>query len=108
MKKFAVATAIVFLTVTTAAWALPGTVSAPQRGATDLVQVSSKGKGKGKSHYVKKDHHHHHHHGHVQFRKSSNGKYWYGNRYWGKRYVVRPYNYHTLGCIAVGAFWYCP
>jgi hypothetical protein len=107
MKKFSVATAIMFLTVTTAAWALPGTISAPQRGATDLVQVSSKGKGKGKSHYAKKNHHHHHH-DHVQFRKASNGKYWYGNRYWTYRYVARPYNYQTLGCAPVGPFWYCP
>ncbi len=104
MKRYALAGAVAVLTVTTAAWALPGTIGAPHRDGTDLVQVSSKGKGKGKSHSGKS----HHHHDHVQFRKSANGKYYYGNRYWGHRYVARPYNWQTIGCVAVGPFWYCP
>ncbi len=62
MKRFALAGAVAVLTVTTAAWALPGTIGAPHREATDLVQVSHKGKGKGGKSHSGKDHRHHHHH----------------------------------------------
>ena len=40
--------------------------------------------------------------------KNYRGRYHYANRYWGHRYYVRPYNWQTIGCIAVGPVWYCP
>jgi hypothetical protein len=108
MKKYVFLGAIVLLSFTTAAWALPSSVPMPHPGSSDLVQVSKKGgHGHGHKHGHGHGHKHGHHHGHGH-PHYANGKWWYGNRYWGHRYIVRPYNWQVLGCVAVGPFWYCP
>ena len=109
MKRYALAGAVAVLTVTTAAWALPGTIGAPHRDGTDLVQVSSKGKAKSAKAIPAKTT--------ITITittiTSSSAKAPTGNISTAiaigvTATCVSPYNWQTIGCVAVGPFWYCP
>jgi hypothetical protein len=79
-----------------AAWAWPiSPTTQIDQPTSNLVQVGYKG------HHGYK--HYNHHYAYKNY-----GRYHYGNRYWGHRYYARPYNWQTIGCIAVGPIWYCP
>jgi hypothetical protein len=94
MVKYALPVALLYITATTAALALPVSTLPQLTSPTDVVQVASKSKGKSKGH----SHHYHHHHYH--------GKYRYHGKYYGHRYSHRPHS--IIGCMAAGPIWYCP
>jgi ABC-type Zn2+ transport system substrate-binding protein/surface adhesin len=82
----------------TAAWALPISQTGLLRPPTssDLIQVGKKDKNK---HHNNNHHNNKHHH---------SGKYHHGGKYYDHRYYYRPPNWQVLGCVGVGAVWYCP
>ncbi len=108
MIKSIVSAAIVSLVAIAAAHALPAAPSTklPQAAASDVVQVGKKYHNKG--HYKNRGKWHGKNwNRNYKYRGPWRGHY-HGGRYWKHRYVVRPYNWGPLGCINVGAFWYCP
>jgi len=101
MKSVFSAAALSFMVVS-AAWAMP-VVSGTQGAAvapSDIVKIKDghHGKGHGGKNWNR----------HGNWKGHGGGRYHYGGRYWGHRYSHRPYNWHTLGCVAVGPVWYCP
>jgi hypothetical protein len=87
------------LMVVSAAWAWPISPATPiDRPTSNLVEAGYKGHNEHQGNNYKHNYTHHNY----------NNKYRYGNRYWGHRYYQRPYNWQSIGCIAVGPIWYCP
>jgi hypothetical protein len=98
MIKSVLSATILSLLLASSAWAIaPSIKMAPTSNIVDV--------GYNKGHYNKGYYkHHNYNYAHKNYR----GRYHYANRYWGHRYYVRPYNWQTIGCIAVGPVWYCP
>jgi len=101
MIKSVLSASILSLLLASSAWAIAPSVK--MEPTSNIVDV-----GYNKGHYKHYNHNYAYRNYHGYAHRNNYGRYRYANRYWGHRYYVRPYNWQTIGCIAVGPVWYCP